>query len=367
MTKLRLLVLPVVATLGAAVARAETPAMAITDATVSAIELHSPVCAAGPYDGARLLALLKVELGAIGISDVRDRGTGPVSAPLPSDLVAAVVLSAPRCEAADEVTIQVVDRATSKIVQRTMAIADVAFDERPRALAIAVAELLQASWAELELGASAPPGVNVPPEIRAAVVQRLAPAPVSPAPAPDARAPFPRPPRLAYVAPTASRVLLDAAALVRAFPGRDTALLGGAVSVSVPLGTPWAVHAGADAGYGDSRVANGTVGVTAVTGSAGIAAVAGNATTLEVGPRVHAGYVWASGSPSSRATSGSSYSHFVALAALSATLRVPASGFTALCGLDVGAVFEEASFLADNARVAGFGGVMLAARLGLGI
>ena len=63
-------------------------------------------------------------------------------------------------------------------------------------------------------------------------------------------------------------------------------------------------------------------------------------------------------------TRGLSYSHFVALALLSATLRVPARGFTVLAGLDVGAAFVEASFLADDARVAGFGGVTLAARLG---
>ncbi len=292
---------------------------------------------------------------------MRPRGTGAIAAPLASDLAAAVAVSAEGCERAESVTIQVVDRVTSKIVQRTMSIGDVAFDERPRALSIAVAELLQASWAELELGVAPAPGVDVPPEIRASIVQRLAPAPVV---QPVAMSPSELAPRPAPVAPARPHALLEAAALVRAFPSRDTALLGGALSLSFPAGRPWALHVGADAGYGDSRVANGTVGITAVGGSAGIALVAGDATSLELGPRLYVGYVRASGSPSGSDTRGFTYSSAVALALLSATLRVPSHGFTALVGLDAGAAFVQAAFLADSARVAGMGGVTLSARLG---
>jgi hypothetical protein len=191
-------------------------------------------------------------------------------------------------------------------------------------------------------------------------VQRLAPAPVVQAP-PTSPSPTPRP---AAVTPARPHALLEAAALVRAFPSRDTALLGGALSLSFPAGRPWALHLGADAGYGDSRVASGTVGITAIGASAGIALVAGDTTSLEIGPRLYVGYVRASGSPSGNDTRGSSFSSPVALALLSATLRVPSRGFTALLGIDAGAVFAQASFMADNSRVAGIGGVTVAARLG---
>ncbi|HEX4341521.1 MAG TPA: hypothetical protein VH062_36680 [Polyangiaceae bacterium] len=329
-------------------------------APASAVELYTPACTAAPFDAPRFVALLRIELGEIGISDVRPRGTGAITAPLASDLAAAVAVSADGCESATSVTIQVVDRVTSKIVQRTMSIGDVAFDERPRALSIAVAELLQASWAELELGAAPAPGVDVPPEIRASIVQRLAPAPIVQGPATHpSLAPRPAP-----VTPVRPHALLEAAALVRAFPSRDTALLGGALSLSFPAGRPWALHLGADAGYGDSRVASGAVGITAVGASAGIALIAGDTTSLEIGPRLYVGYVWASGSPSGSNTLGSAFSSAVALALLSTTLRVPSHGFTALLGIDAGAAFAQASFIADYSRVAGIGGVTLAARLG---
>jgi len=332
---------------------------ALPASTASAVDVYMPACTGGPFDEARLLSLLRVELGAIGVSDVRTKGQGRPSPPLPADSIAAVELSVSACETASDVTIQVVDRATSKIVERTMAIGDVDFDERPRALAIAIAELLQASWAELELGGSPSPALEVPPEIRAAVVQRLTPPPLpAPVVAPAGA------PRKSGATPKASHLFLDAAALARAFPSRDTALLGGAVSVSLPVERSWAAHAAVDAGYGDSHVASGTVGITAVTASAGIAAVAGHATTLEVGPVIHAGYVWAHGSAGSATTLGRDYSHIVALAGVSATLRVPARGFSALAGFDVGGVLEQASFLADTTRVAGFGGVSLGLRLG---
>ncbi|HVW30501.1 MAG TPA: hypothetical protein VHC69_34325 [Polyangiaceae bacterium] len=351
--------LALAAALGAHGAAADVAPMS----TASAVELYLPACAAGPFDGEKLLSLLRVELGAVGVSDVRERGPGHVTPPLPPDMLAAVELSAPACEKSTEVTIQVVDRATAKVVERTMAIADVAFDERPRALAIAIAELLQASWSELQLAGSPPAALQLPPEIRASIVQRLAAPPMPPA---AVAAPV-APPVAVAPAPAAAgprHGFVSAAALARAFPSRDTALLGGALSVSLPIGDLFAVQAGADAGYGDSHVETGTVGITALTGSAGIAAVAGATTTLEIGPVVHAGYVWANGVASTTQVRGSTYSSFVALGVLSTTLRVPGRGFTALAGFDVGAALASAWFLADNQRAAGFGGVCVGVRLG---
>ncbi|HVW25049.1 MAG TPA: hypothetical protein VHC69_06735 [Polyangiaceae bacterium] len=342
-----------------AVALGARAAVADVGPTASVVELYLPLCTAGPFDGAQLLALMRVELGAIGVADVRVKGPGHVSAPLSAELLAAIELSAPGCESAAEVTIHVVDRATSKVVERTMSIGDVAFDERPRALAIATAELLQASWAELQLTGSPPPTFSVPPEVRASIVQRLTAPPLLPVVA--ASRP---PPPAATVVPGARRSFVSAEAIARTFPSRNTALLGGMLSVSLPVGDSFTAHAAGNASYGDTRAANGSVRMTAVTGSAGIAAVAGTSTTLEIGPTIHAGYVWASGTPSNSATLGHAHSRFIALGLLSATLRLPAKPLTPVVGLDVGAALASASFLADTTHVAGIAGITVALRLG---
>jgi hypothetical protein len=331
----------------------------------SVVEIYSRKCEKGPFDEARLLELLRVELGAIGVSDVRESGKNNPAGPLPSDLLAAVVFDVPDCSpSTDQLTIEVVDRATAKTVERRMQISDVAYDERPRALAIAVAELLQASWAELELRAKTGVGIDVPPELRAALVERLSSAVTIPV-APQLPAPALLLPPGTTPAPHRESASFSATALVRAFPSRDTALLGAQAALAVPLRKFLTLHVGGDAAFGDAQVSLGGVHVSMATGSAGIAFAAGTRTVLEIGPQVAVGYAWASGSPSAGSgASGSSYSHFVALACLSGTVRIPADAFTALIGMDLGAAFAQASFLVDDARAAGIGGVMFGARLG---
>lgn len=336
-------------------------AKSATPATASIVDVYLPACDKGPVDTSRLVELLRIELGAIGVADVRI-GQQASKGTLDESVLAGVLISWPGCDAlAQEVTIEVVDRVTSKTVSRTMALNDVPFEERHRAVAIAIAELLQASWVELEMAPRKTPSADVPPELRASIVERLSPAPVVPTPsrtAPESVVPKVIAPELT------DGPSLAALAMLRAFPSRNTALLGATAALSVPLTRLWSFHAGADAGGGDTQVALGSITMAAVTGSVGLAARAGTVTKLEVGPRFHAGYAWASGSPAGASSSGSSYSHFIALAALSATLRVPATGWTALLGIDVGYTLAEASFLVDDARAAGIGGAVIGGSLG---
>jgi hypothetical protein len=337
------------------------PASSAASPTGSIVEVYLPACAKAPVDTRRLVELLRIELGAIGVGDVRTGGAVPATGTRDGAVLAGVIVSWSTCDTlAPEVTIEVVDRVTSKTVTRRMTIVDVPFEERHRALAIAVAELLQASWAELELVPKKPPAVEVPPELRASIVERLTPAPLPAAPE-RAKALVP----LAAVAtpPKADGPSVEGMAAVRAFPSRNTALFGGAVSLSVPVTKLWWVHVGADAGGGDTQVAAGSITTVLAAGSVGISAVTGAATKLVLGPRFSAGYAWGTGSPGPSAAAGS-YSHFVALAALSATLRVPAAGWTALLAIDVGYTLAQASFLVDDTRAAGIGGAAFGAGLG---
>ena len=319
--------------------------------------MYLPSCAQPPVDTTRLIELLRIELGAIGVADIRTGGPGSAVGTLDQAVLAGIIVSWSSCDvAAQDVTIEVVDRVTSKTVARRMTIVDVPFDERHRALAIAVAELLQASWAELELLPKKPPAVAVPPELRASIVGRLAPAP----PAPQTKVL----PPAAAASPRAERAAVEGTAVLRAFPSRNTSLLGAALTLSVPVTRLWWVHAGVDAGGGNTEVAAGSITTVLAAGSLGLSAVAGTTTKLALGPRFSAGYAWGTGSPGGPSAEGRGYSHFVALAALSATLRVPAAGWTALLGVDVGYTLVQASFLVDDTRAAGVGGAIFGAGLG---
>lgn len=73
-------------------------------------------------------------------------------------------------------SIEVTDSVTLKRVARDVDLADLPADGRAFALAVAVEELLRASWAELALRGVRKPETAAPPEVRAAVERPEAPA-----------------------------------------------------------------------------------------------------------------------------------------------------------------------------------------------
>jgi hypothetical protein len=350
----------------AAVARAE-PAR-LTPASV--VEVYSPPCVERPYDRASLVELLRVELGALGVTDVVVGQ--PPGRHGPSDrLLAAVVLTPTTCDPATvEVTLQVLDRASSKKVERPMMIGDVELAGRPRAMAIAIAELLQASWAELEFAAAAPPAVPVPPALRAAIAAKLAPG-VDAARA-EMKAALAARDRLDSEANEArerrqEKPLVELSGMARSFTTRSTALLGAELSTRHRFGDHGAWHIGFGAGFGGTEVGIGTIAVGAATGSAGVAFTTGGTAEFELGPRLDAGYAWATGTARSSNVNGKTYGAGVVLGLVEATLRVHSeSWWTLLLGLGAGQTIADVSFLSDTARAAGLGGVVVDARIGAG-
>jgi hypothetical protein len=336
----------------AVVAHAETA----PQPPASVVEVYSPPCIEHPYDRAGLIELLRVELGALGVTDVvvgQPRVAG--NRRTAGRLLAAVVLTPNTCDPATvEVTLQILDRASSKKVERPMAIGDVELAGRPRALAIAIAELLQASWAELEFATAAPPAVPVPPALRAALAAKLAPGVDS------ARAEM----RAAFEARHPS---LELSGVAQSFPTRATALLGAELSIRSRFGEHGAWHLGVGTGFGSTEVGIGAIAIGAATGSVGVAFTTGGTAEFELGPRLDAGYGWATGTARSSNVRGKSYGNGVVLGLVEATLRVHSeSWWTLLLGLDVGQSIADVSFLSDTAQAAGIGGVVVDARIGAG-
>ena len=142
---------------------------------LSTVAVYAPPCIGRPFDRSALGELLRVELRALGVMDVFVDSPDAATKPLRETPLAVVVVSPPTCDpGSQEVTIRVVDRTIPKSIERRMQISDIDVAERPRAIAIGIAELLAASFVELEL-AGAPQGLGVPPAVRAAIAGRLVP------------------------------------------------------------------------------------------------------------------------------------------------------------------------------------------------
>lgn len=125
---------------------------------------EEPRCGARPWvritgaSGDGFLALLRAELGPHGIDACAEPQPG---APEP---IATVVLTP--SEERVVIDVEVRDAITAKRVSREIDLTQMPADGRPLALALAIDELLQASWAELALPTAPPPPVPVPPQVR---------------------------------------------------------------------------------------------------------------------------------------------------------------------------------------------------------
>jgi hypothetical protein len=113
--------------------------------------------------------MLRAELSSEGVTDVTVlRGTDTEAS------LARVTFVSEQCVVdAASVTLHVDDAVTRKHVERFVDLGDVRGSVRTRALALAVAELLRASWAELELPEVPSAAVEVPSELRRAVHTRM--------------------------------------------------------------------------------------------------------------------------------------------------------------------------------------------------
>jgi len=175
--------------------------------------------------------------------------------------------------------LRVIDPTTGKAVERTVALGQAAPSARARLLALAMAELVAASWSELENN----------PEPKAAAVAPLAP--------PSAREAARR-----VVAPRP--IELQALADAQLLASRDV-VLGGGARGELWLSERFFLRLDALFLYGEPSRATGSVALTMPSASGALAVSFGSGwlqPRLSLG--VRAGYAWMNGIATSTATTG---------------------------------------------------------------
>jgi hypothetical protein len=341
--------------LGEAVARAQGLAPASAPAAVVVVP---PDClSAAPNARDALVAILTAELRADGVDRVL-----LVPGPDKDRPLAVITLRASPCEpTAREVLVTIEDHATSKKVERRVPLADVDDAARPRVLALAVAELLRATWLELTLREAPPPEVPVPDTVRSAMVRQVA-AALGPALGAGT-------PREVVAEPPSKLPAPSLAVASRVFPSTQTVLFGGDAAGTMPVLAPGL------AARLDGRVLVGTahdplgdvnLGLATVGGALMLASPREATVWAAVGPHVELGVAWASGSPLDQATESRRGAGFVSTASLLGAfyVRITRQWDLAL-ELEGGATVASFEARADTRRVTSVDGAMFGVALGL--
>lgn len=128
----------------------------------------------GAADADRVRRELRADLApqAIDVCDATREGTP----------IARIELSPAPAAHAVSIRLEIRDAITAKDVARTLSTENIPADGRALAIAVAAAELLRASWAELALRSAPPPAMPVPPPVMRIVEVSIAPEPVAPPP-----------------------------------------------------------------------------------------------------------------------------------------------------------------------------------------
>lgn len=314
------------------------------------VQVAPLACATPGFDPAPWRDLLRTELESDGVEEVRFEGAS-------EGAMALIQLDFPRCATdASAVVLEIDDALTNKSVRREVDLGDVPASGRPRALALAAAELLRASWAELALPPPrATPAPAAPAPVRLAVTQRLR----------DAlRASEPPAPRV-----TLRRWDVNASFVLQTFPAANVALLGGRVALSYLPSPQWPLRVRLDlaAQSGTAFDPLGEIDLGMVTAALGATLTAGGErVALELGPRVEAGWSWVTGRPTVAGVRGGQGDAAVFFLSVLATLRVRVSPrwWTTL-DATAGTPLRPVVIESGAARAAGFTGPMLT--LGLGV
>jgi hypothetical protein len=249
------------------------------------IRLSVPACSTAPFSVEAFLGSLEVELaGHLPACCLLDRAPpSPRDAqddPGSPQLGLRVTLSIDPCDAsATAVDVRVRDPARPAGLARRVGLGDIPLDARPRALALAVAELVHSATATPP---PAPPVTAPAPPVTAPPPPMTAPAPPMTAPAPPAAssaragdsggAPRPRPPSIL------PWIFVSGILELETHPGNNMTLWGVRPSLAVARGH-WQAALDVDLMAGDPSVSLGDVSTRMLAG------------TLAVGPRLALGHL----------------------------------------------------------------------------
>jgi hypothetical protein len=322
-----------------------------------------PRCDVAPLEVDALVWALRVELAGNGVKSVELAAPGST---FDEGALATIAVQAPCAANALEVTLEIDDAATAKSIKRVVSLADVPGAARSRALAIAMAELLRASWAELTLQ-------QVPSAVNRALAERLrrvvalhAATIADGARANEAASPAQTAgPSLGAV--TTLAVVLDG----RFFPDYASGLVGPRAELSLPLAStlPLRLRVDAGAAFGSAHDPVGDIALVLVSGALGLAVSSeAGPVRAEIGPRIEAGWGNARGIAFDAGVQASSASRAIAVVSLAAQayFRITNAWWGA-AGVDAGATLAGLDARADGRRAAGLGGPMMGIRVGAGL
>lgn len=327
-----------------------------------ALLVRAEPCAHSAYDTEAFVRLLTVELAALGVGVEPLEGAGGSTTGTRLDTAPALVTI--ECGAAPGVLVlRVADLATKKELSRETAVTDVAEDARPRALALAVVALVEASWSEtLDAAPTAGPlPVDVRARLRARLSDRLGASQTMDEAVTAATEPTEPPHDPSFEASVALRV----------FPSRSTALLGLRLSALPRIAARTHLAFDLEASWGESELADaagsiGTMTLYWLNAGTGIAWRVGERPHLEIGPRVQFGYAHADAHVDRAGARADDDGAFVLSLLASAALRAgPPEGPFATLGLDLGHTPVGIVFLGDQARLSGMADTTLGVRVGV--
>jgi hypothetical protein len=355
----------------AAASDASDPTLVFGPATV---RVAPATCTVSSLVGDEMVRILTVELRSDGVDAVSFADSGASSEP--SGDLATVAVAIDPCDAnTSDVVVTVEDRVTAKRISRRLSLHDLPEAARPRALALAIAELFRASWTELTI-ADRPPGTVEPPmPIREGVARRIGTSHAAPA-APSASA--------APSAPMASTGSMESerpvftddriprpsfVAAWRDYPAGPASMFGGRAGAALPVLAPWLLCQ-FDLGlvFGAARDPLGNVNVG--LGSSGAALLFASprdaVVSAAVGTRLELGVAWATGNPLLASTSSYSGTGFVAGASILGAMRIRLTHDWSLAlELEAGTTATRFSAQADGRQVVGVEGTMFGVALGI--
>lgn len=337
------------------------------DALPQRAVLRAPECDLAIVSDPAFLRVLGIELRGDGVTTVDSVAhNAPLSEGASLALIAIDAL--PCTEDATLLAITIDDLATQKSVRRTVDLSDIAADARARTLALAIAELLRASWAELALPDADASMWPIPSEQREALVARLRMREPTPAPPPS---PVNVAPPLPNVRPdTTPTFFLDASLEETVFPSNARGLLGARVGFSVLI-KELPLRLRLDAGFGRSvsHHPEGDISMNLFTGGVGIFLTSTRRFFFfEVGPRFQLGWGWENGDPASASVLGNGGGAVIAMLGLACAVgfRVQDSMFAVL-GVEAGAVTAGLNGNIDGATRSAMAGEYINVRLAYGV
>jgi hypothetical protein len=321
-----------------------------TRAGAALVVLRSPRCAVASPLADQFAQLFAIELSGAELRLVKDE---PLSS---ADLLVEVDDALCRASA-QEVGVSIVRTATGARTAQIISFHDVEENARPRALALAIAELVRAQRTRAE---SDPAAVGQEREHAASPVPQDRPS----SPAESSSLPLPRAEEPVEEHPFAG--VLEAAGAWRYFAPQSTPLFGITAALALGLRPTW-LRARADAAGSWSSFSDplGDIGLSVYSGGLSVLATTGRRLELEIGPHFELGYARAVGLPSGPSSAPSSEGHPIALVSLTTGARFWFDRWAAFTDIDLGAAVFGAEIFADDRRVATVQGAFLCARVGI--